>query len=528
LKKILTFFKSTWQNTDIRKQDTWLGSLVSLILRIGTLFLIIIMLLLVFRIFKEEGYSIEAFLVPESLSKNGFDGNVVARQLQDEYTLVKKEIGSIKAENFQSINGSEQAEMNISVMGFGISLRSIAFQLRELFGRKNNVIRCEITHADSALAVTMRMTNYASVTFISPPKLGERATLTYLNRKVCEQILKNSDPYRLSLYFQRKGKYNEGIEVAKKMLSENPDERHWAKIALGSAHEEMGQVALALKEFDEAAEFSPNFALAYFRSALHHQRKGQDSLSLPYLEKALKISPDEVQYLSIYGYLLNNLKRFDESDRIFEKILKLKPNEPNWYSYWGGGKQRRGDIKGAKELYHLAINHSQKINERLFNEMNLAHLEKDTALALKKSIQLLDYEPNNINIYEYLVQYYWSKKQYREFTQLPIIQFSPQSFKSSAQNYYNYRAMAFNFLGQKDSAFANVKISIDVNPSNGIPLTTLAEIYAINGDDNSFYTILEKALVMGVNPAYLTPTDLPYSRFVGKKRYEDLLKKYRK
>lgn len=524
---MLSFLRSTWQNTDIRKHDSWLGSLVSVILRIGTLFLIIMTVLLVFRIFKEEGYSIEGFSVPEGLSKNGFDGNVMARQLQDEYTLVKSEVKSIKTESFQSISGSEQAEMNISVMGFGISLRSIAFQLRELLGRKNNVIRCEITQADSALAVTMRMTNYASVTFISPPKLGERATFAYLNRKICEQILKNSDPYRLSLYFQRKGKYDEGIEIARKMLGENPEERHWAKIALGSAYQEMGQTALALKEFEEAAELSPNFALAYWRFALYYQQNGQDSLALPYLEKALKITPNEVQYLGIYGSALNNLKRFDESDRIFEKIVKLLPNDPVWYSYWGGIKQKRGDIKGAKELFLLAAKHSLKINERLLNESYLAFLERDTVLGIKKSRQVLDYDPNNLSIIESLVQYYISKKQYREITQLPKMTLN-QMDKKIVQNYHNVLAMAFNMSGQKDSAFANVKIAIDVNPKNPVPFTTLAEVYAMNGDENKFYEILEKAFVLGFNPANLTPDDLPYSRFVGKKRYEDLLKKYRK
>jgi tetratricopeptide (TPR) repeat protein len=371
------------------------------------------------------------------------------------------------------------------------------------------------------------MTNYAPVTFVSPQKLGERATLTYLNRKVCEQILRNSDPYRLSLYFQRKGKYNESIEVARKMLSENPEERHWGKIALGNAHEEMGQAELALKEFDEAAELSPNFAMAYFRSSFYYQRNGQDSLSLPYLEKALKIAPNEVQYLSTYGYLLNNLKRFDECDKTFEKVLKLSNNAPNWYAYWGGMKQIRGDIKGAKELYVLAVNHSQKINERLFNEMNLAQLEQDTALTVKKSIQLLDYEPNNMGIIRSLFRYYWRKKQYRDITQFPKISFD-QDDKASTQAYYNYRAMAFNMLGEKDSAFANVKRAIAFNPNAAYLQTTVAEIYGIHGDDNGFYASLEKAFVMGFNPANLTPTELPYSRFVGKKRYEDLLKKYRK
>ena len=67
--------------------------------------------------------------------------------------------------------------------------------------------------------------------------------------------------------------------------------------------------------------------------------------------------------------------------------------------------------------------------------------------------------------------------------------------KKVVQNYHNVLAMAFNMSGQKDSAFANVKISIDVNPKNPVPFTTLAEIYAMNGDENKFYEILEKAFI---------------------------------
>jgi tetratricopeptide (TPR) repeat protein len=114
-----------------------------------------------------------------------------------------------------------------------------------------------------------------------------------------------------------------------------------------------------------------------------------------------------------------------------------------------------------------------------------------------------------------------------KLTQLPKMQFS-QIDKKGSQNYYNVRAMAFNMLGERDSAFANVKTAIDINPNNPIPQTTLAEIYAMNGDENRFYTCLEKAFILGFDPVYLTPNELPYSRFVGKKRYEDLLKKYRK
>jgi Flp pilus assembly protein TadD len=528
LKKLLSFFRSIWQKTDIRKPDSWLGTLVSLIFRLGTLFLMITMILLLVRIFKEEGYSIEAFLVPEQLSKNGFDGNVVARLLQDEYSIVKKEAVSIKLENFQTINGSEQPELNIAVMGFGISLRNIAFQLRELMGSKNHVIRCELTKADSVLGVTLRMTDFEAVTFLSPKNIGDRAAIQYLNRKICEQILKYTDPYRLSLYYQRKGKFNEALEVARNMLVENPTERHWAMMAMGIVHEEMNQFELALKEFDEAIKFEPNFALSYMRHAWLNQRISMDSLAMPYLEKALKFAPNDPSYWTSYGFVLNNLKRYDESDRAFEKVIKLAPNETAWYGNWGGCKERRGDKKGAKELYLTAIKKSQKINERLQNELNIAQLEQDTALALQKAMQLLDYEPNNIGIVQSLAQYHWNQRQYRELTQLNVkLRYNPDDY-SNLLNYYNYRAMAFNMLGERDSALTNVNIAIEMNPTNPFPFTTLAEISAMNGDKNGFYTVLEKAFKMGFPPEQIVESDLPYKLFLKDARYLALVKKYRK
>jgi tetratricopeptide (TPR) repeat protein len=528
MKKIFNFLRVLYQKADIRKPDSWLGTLVSLLLRLGTLFLIITVVFLVIRIFREEGYSIETFLVPENLTKNGFDGNVMARQLQDEYSVIRAGATSIKSENFQTVSGNEQAELNISVMGVGISLRNIAFQLRELLGRKNHVIRCEITQADSTLGVTLRMTDYPTVTILSPKKLGERASLLYLHRKICEQILKYTDPYRLSLYYLRNGKYAEAMDVARNMLIDKPIERQWATIAMGYIYEETGQIQLALKKYDEAINFDPKFALAYMRHAWLNQRNGLDSHALPYIEKALQVVPNEASYLSTYGISLNNLKRYKESDFAFENMIKYANDDMSYQENWADAKASRGDIIGAKAIYESALKSDITINQRLQCELQLAQLNQDTALYVQKSLQLLDYEPNNIDIIDGTIDYFWKTGKYREIVDLGVKLHYNSEDRSRVLNYYNFRAMAFNLLGNRDSAMANVQRAIDITPTNPFPQSTLAEIYAMNGDIEGFYKALEKAFLMGFNPASLVPTDIPYNRFVGKKQYEDLLKKYRK
>jgi hypothetical protein len=155
-------------------------------------------------------------------------------------------------------------------------------------------------------------------------------------------------------------------------------------------------------------------------------------------------------------------------------------------------------------------------------------LEKDTVLAYRKAVQLLDYEPNNLGIVQSLAQFLWNKKQYRELTQLNVkLRYNPDD-RSNLLNYYNYRAMAFNMLKERDSALVNVKIAIDLNPQNPYPYTTIAEIAAMNGDKNGFYTGLEKAFKMGFPPEQIEAEDLPYKMFLKDARYLALVKKYRK
>jgi Tfp pilus assembly protein PilF len=528
MKKALTSLKNIYQKTDIRKPDSWLGTLVSLIFRIGTLVIIVAGFCLVIRLFKEEGYSIDPFSVPENLVKNGFDGNVLARQLKDEYSQVKEEAKSIKSEKFQTVKEEGQPELSISVMGFGISIKSIAFQLRELMGRKNQVISCELTQADDQLGLTLRMTDFKTTTFLSPPKLGERAAIKYLNRKVCEQILRNTDPYRLSLYFQRNGKYNDGLEVARNMMIENPTERQWAMLAMGNVHEEMNQLDLALKEFDEAIDIEPNFSLAYMRHAWINLRIGKDSIALPYVEKALQLMPKDVNNLNTYALMLNNLKRYDESDRAFAKIFEIAPDQTEWYSNWGGCKAKRGDKVGAREIILKAIKQSKKINQRLANEVSLAEMDQDTALFLRKAMQLIDYEPYNVGIIRSLAEYFWSQKQYSEIIKLKMKLRINLDDRGNLQNHFNYRAMAFNMLGERDSALVNVKIAIEMNPLNPFPYSTMAEIAGMNGDKNGFYEDLEKAFKMGFDPGSIVQEDLPYKFYLKDARYLALVKKYSK
>ena len=87
--------------------------------------------------------------------------------------------------------------------------------------------------------------------------------------------------------------------------------------------------------------------------------------------------------------------------------------------------------------------------------------------------------------------------------------------------------MSSYLLNKYEQAEKIAKESIAVDSNNGLPYTTLAETYSLMGKDELFYKTLEDAFKRSISPKRLID-DAPYQRFLNKKRFKDLVKKYEK
>lgn len=515
-----------WRWFDLQRWENKLNTLVSLLLRIGALLLIVALGVLLYRIFHYDGYTIESFNVPENLTKNGYEGTVVARLIQDEYLMIKQEAASIKTDSVKTSGGDEQPELNVAVMGLGISLRSIGFHLRELLGRHNNIIRGEITYADSLYSLTLRMTGFAPQTFSTAASQGHRQAILQLIHKAGEAVLGKTDPYRLAIYYDRKRQFEEGKAVVRRMLTERPTERHWAFVAWGALLEDQGYFEEALAKFQAASDAKSDFALPWMRQAWCLQRQGKMEASLPKIEKALTLAPSEPSYWTSYGFTLMALKRNKEADQAFTHLMELVPDQWEWAINWAEGKMKGGDMEGAKKITHQVIEKSKTDLGKALARTYLAYLEHDSVSLVKHSLEAIDLDPNNGFAVQAAVHALLHAKAYDKAIAIvtgvqPTSQNAPQM-----QAIYNSTAMAYNALGRHDSAFAFVQRSIAINPSAAYPYSTLAESYAFVGEVDRFYETLEKAFQMGFLTQMITPADEPYSRFVKDPRYIALIHKY--
>jgi hypothetical protein len=191
--------------------------------RLGVLLLLIGVTFFLIKGLQNETYAIETFQVPEIFEQSGYTGVVLAKKLVDELNEVENFISSSKEgplNNIQSNVG--EPDLNVEVMGIGLTLNTVTYYLRDLLGRQNRSISGEITDIDQSLSLTLRITGAAPFHASYSYSESDRAVgIQYLLHEASKQIILHLDPYRIAVYHYKKNDEKNSLEVIGEILK-NP------------------------------------------------------------------------------------------------------------------------------------------------------------------------------------------------------------------------------------------------------------------------------------------------------------------
>jgi len=76
---------------------------------------------------------------------------------------------------------------------------------------------------------------------------------------------------------------------------------------------------------------------------------------LPFSEIAIKAQPENFEYLNTHSQILMGLKRFDESNKIIQKLIQLKPENLDSYLNIAYTKRLSGDLAEEVKLLEELI-----------------------------------------------------------------------------------------------------------------------------------------------------------------------------
>lgn len=182
--------------------------------------------------------------------------------------------------------------------------------------------------------------------------------LPMIKAKLKAQALK--EPYTgvwyayLGNVLENKHQYAEAIESYKQALK--VDEQAFYYDMLGDAYRETGQFREAIKSFRKAQDLEPG-ELDYIdqKIALMTEFMGDNEKALDLWDKFIEANPDESFAFYRKGYILNNLRKYDEALENFEMSLLLRPASP--YALLGKADvlSLKGDGEKAMECYRRIL-----------------------------------------------------------------------------------------------------------------------------------------------------------------------------
>ncbi len=504
--------------------------------RLGVLLLLLGVTFFLIKGLRNETYAIEAFQVPEVFEQSGYTGVVMAKKLVDELNEVENFISSVKEGPLSSIQSNVgEPDLNVEVMGIGLTLNTVTYYLRDLLGRQNRSISGEITDIDHTLSLTLRMTGTEPFhTTYSYSESDRSVGIKHLLHEASKRIILHLDPYRMAVYHYKKNEEERSLEVIADIIKNRPEDIGWAYMAWGNLHNQMREQKEAIEKFKLAAELAPELDLIYNNWAWTEFRLENYEAAIPLFEKLSKIRPDRGEYWNAIARCYQGLEKPEEADKAYAQAVDAEPDKVFWYGNWAEFRQQNGDTAGVTEIFEIMKQKSAlegahyQLAEAYYN-----FFTGQNAQALTNLEKALAMDPLNIDVLQQYVPLCFNvKKNYPKVKRLSyrLIEraneqnnMPPRYFR---QTFYNYMAMAEYSMNQLDSALVHAQMAINQDTSIAYPYTTLAETYDLIGDVEAFYKNTEIALSKGFQMQNYLDQE-PYNKYLKEKPFQDLLEKYK-
>ena len=151
----------------------------------------------------------------------------------------------------------------------------------------------------------------------------------------------------------------EALKQFQTALEKNP-RNGYAHFFIGLIHLDNDENGNALSAIDQALKYLPKkdketLALAHSKRALVHLALADTTAALTDIGTAIRLAPDDRDYIQQRGDLYYEMERYDLSDRDYEQMQKL--DKGNTYSYMGMGRNAvaRKDYDRAIALFDHVV-----------------------------------------------------------------------------------------------------------------------------------------------------------------------------
>lgn len=509
--------------------EGWVSSIFTILSRLFIAFLVVAVFIMIFKGLNNDAYLIQAFQVPGDFENKGYNGVVLSRKVQDRVVKIKKNIASSKEDEF-AFEAELEPDLEVGVMGFGLSLNTVTYHLKSLLGRKNKIITGELTDLNNKMELTIRMSGYPTEHHVKTYEKNANEALDYLLEEAAKTILKNTDPYRLAVYHYHRKEYEKSLQTITGLLEKGKD-TEWAYLAWGNLLNRQGRSKEAIEKWDKAIAIAPNFinplsglGWAYFTNKDY----GEATM---YFEKLIDKDPKSYNGWIGLAQCYRQLENKEKAVAAYDQCINIMPDK-----IWGYINKADylmwtlKDTAGATFLYQKAAEVTPDGIEKYISLAAAYQSMNEDEKMMEYVDRILEIDANNAMGVMTKINALGKQKKYAEsLTYLPKVRAISENSRGDLlyQKQSSLNSLAMNCYYMKDyqQMFSLAKEATELNVNNPLPYTTLAEANSMMGKDDAFYSAIEQAFIRGFPPKVLLE-DEPYQRFLNKKRFKNLVQKY--
>ncbi len=204
--------------------------------------------------------------------------------------------------------------------------------------------------------------------------------------------------FQTALSAQKAGDFRKAIALYTEAIDFN-SRIAGAYVNRGAAYESMGEIDLALQDYDAALAIEPR-SEAYNNRGNVYSRKGDNRRAFQDYSKALELDARMVSAYLYRGHAFRSLALYDSALRDYSEALKLDPENADAHAFTGVIYSLRGEYDNAVEHFGRALRLAPDdayipVSRILVNRGGSYHAKGDDDSAVRDFEKVLELDPRN-------------------------------------------------------------------------------------------------------------------------------------
>ena len=243
----------------------------------------------------------------------------------------------------------------------------------------------------------------------------------------------------------------------------------------------IGNYDEALKLFNKCLELDPEDAASMYEIAKIYARQKKIDNALLYSRSATETTPDNVYYHLLYASLLQAIEEYDEAAKEYEKVVLLKPNNPDYYNQLAVSYLYAEKPMEAVKVYDKMEERAGITEEFSLKKQSIYLQDKKVNKAIEEVEKLINAFPNDPKYYgilaEMCLENGMNEKALEAYAKIAEIDPNDPYIHISLADYYKKNGNETKAFDELKLGFANPNLSIDTKIQILVQYYTINEIY---------------------------------------------------